>query len=136
MAEAVFRSLVQEAGLSGHFEIASAGTGSLHAGEPPHHETQMVLRRHQIDVGSKKAQQLTRADMRDYETIIAMDAENVADIEAKFAKRVPRLLEYAPIGSPLDVPDPYYSGCFDEVYQLVLAGCQGLLASIRKERHI
>jgi len=29
-----------------------------------------------------------------------------------------------------DVPDPYYSGGFDYVYELVRSGCQGLLAHI------
>jgi protein-tyrosine phosphatase len=32
-----------------------------------------------------------------------------------------------------DVPDPYYSGNFEEVYRLVEAGCRGLLAHIRRE---
>jgi protein-tyrosine phosphatase len=136
MAEAVFRHLVNAEDLSDKFLIASAGTGSWHAGEPPHRGTQSILKENQIEVGNKKAQQLTRPDVRDYEYIIAMDSENVHDIQASFGRRVPRLLEFAPRGSPLDVPDPYYSGGFDQVYWLVLAGCQGLLAYIREKENI
>jgi protein-tyrosine phosphatase len=136
MAEAVFRHLVAEEGLSDKFEIASAGTGSWHVGEPPHHGTQLILKQNQIALGSKKAQQLTRTDVGDYDYVIAMDAENAQDIQATFGRQVPRLLEFAPKGSPLDVPDPYYSGGFDYVYRLVLAGCQGLLASIREKEDL
>jgi len=32
------------------------------------------------------------------------------------------------------VPDPYYSGNFDEVYGMVVAASEGLLLAIRKER--
>jgi protein-tyrosine phosphatase len=134
MAEAVFRHLVKEAGLSDRFQIASAGTGSWHVGEQPHRGTQMILRENKIEVGNKRAQQLIRADMHDY--VIAMDGDNVLDIQAITGKRVPRLLEFAPHGSPLDVPDPYYSGGFGEVYQLVRSGCEGLLSFIREKENL
>lgn len=38
MAEAVFRSLVEKAGLVDVIEIDSAGTGDWHIGKPPHGE--------------------------------------------------------------------------------------------------
>jgi protein-tyrosine phosphatase len=34
------------------------------------------------------------------------------------------------------VPDPYYTGNFDYVYQLVTDGCRGLLAAVRQEEGI
>ena len=43
----------------------------------------------------------------------------------------PRLLmEYVPRASTRDVPDPYYTGRFDEAYDLVAQGCQALLDHI------
>ncbi len=154
MAEAVFRQLVKEAGLSDRIDVESAGTSNEHSGGRPHRGTLEVLRRHGIDVNGKRARQLSPSDLREFDYIIAMDAENVADIEylsgrARFgdrrtgaihargamnAGRIPRLLEFAPEGGTLDVPDPYYTGNFDEVYRLVLAGCRGLLAHIRQEQ--
>ncbi len=133
MAEAIFRHLVKEAGLSDRIDVESAGTDSWHAGQRPHPGTLAVLSQNAIDAGQKRARQLTRSDLSEFEYIVAMDHENVADIAAMFKRRVPRLLEYAPQGSPLDVPDPYYNGDFDLVYQLVLAGCRGLLAYIRQK---
>jgi len=133
MAEAVFRHLVKEAGLSDRIDVESAGTGGWHIGERPHAGTLAILKRNQIDAGGKRARQIHRADLTEFDYVIAMDDENVADIQALFHRRVPRLLEFAPQGTPLDVPDPYYTGRFDQVYNLVTAGCKGLLAHIREK---
>jgi protein-tyrosine phosphatase len=133
MAEAVFRQLVQDAELNDQIDIESAGTGGWHIGDRPHRGTLKVLAENQIEVGAKRARQLRRTDSTDFDYIIAMDADNVADIETALGQRVPRLLEFAPPGTPHDVPDPYYANNFDEVYRLVQAGCQGLLAHIRAE---
>ncbi len=139
MAEAVFRSLVKDAGLSATFEIASVGTGGWHVGERPHPGTQAVLQRNGISVDDKRAQRLSRTDLDYYDYIIAMDQENIDDI-AQFHStgrgEIHRLLEFAPSGGPLDVPDPYYTGGFDRVYDLVTAGCQGLLGYIRNRERI
>ncbi len=133
MAEAVFRHLVAQNKLAQNIDAASAGTGGWHAGEPPHQGTQLILKEHGIEFGKKRAHQLNRSDMQEFDYLIAMDSENVTDIQALFGKRVPRLLEFAPKGFPLDVPDPFYTGGFAEVYRLVLAGCAGLLNDIREK---
>ena len=133
MGEAIFRDLVEKAGLGDRFVVASSGTGSWHIGERPHYGTLQVLKKHQIDAGNKKAQQFTGKDLNNYKYIVAMDANNAADVNRRFGGNLPRLLEFAPQGSPLDVPDPYYENNFDEVYTLVKAGCEGLLAHIRKQ---
>ncbi len=136
MAEAVFRHLVNEAGLSGRIDVESAGTGNWHAGQRPHPGTLAILKQHQIEVGGKRARQLTRADLSEFDYVIAMDEENVSDIQTLFSSRVPRLLEFAHHTSTLDVPDPYYNGEFEVVYNLVLAGSQGLLEHIRQKEKL
>lgn len=133
MAEAVFRHLVKEAGLSNRIDVESAGTGGWHSGERPHSGTLAVLKHNQVEVGGKRARQLSRSDLANFDYIIAMDEENQDDIQALFHKRVPRLMEFAPPGMPLDVPDPYYTGRFDLVYDLVTAGSKGLLNHIRQK---
>ena len=133
MAEAVFRHLVNAAGLSGQIDVESAGTGSWHAGERPHSGTLSILSQHHIAVGGKRARQLNRSDLREFDYVIAMDEENVADIQALYGRRVPRLLDYVPAATVRDVPDPYYNDRFDIVYDLVQAGCQALLDHIRQK---
>jgi protein-tyrosine phosphatase len=87
----------------------------------------MILAEHKIEVGNKRSQLLKKEDFQNYDYIIAMAQENVDDIHYLHQKKVKRLLEFAPPGYTLDVPDPYYENNFEEVYDLVTAGCKGLL---------
>lgn len=130
MAEAVFRKMVSDHGLADQFIIASSGTGRWHVGEPPHIGTRLILSNNNIDFGNKRAQQLKSEDFEKYDYIIAMDQENVDDIDYYFKEKVKRLLDFAPKGYPSNVPDPYYEHNFEEVFKLVNAGCKGLLAHI------
>ncbi len=136
MAEAIFRHQVADAGLADRFEIDSAGTHSYHVGERPHPGTQRVLYTHGIDVGDQRARQLRPGDFRTFDYIVAMDADNVADMTdyAPRADMVYRLLDFSPNQSLRDVPDPYYTGQFEEVYELVANAAKGLLVYIRRER--
>ncbi|MCS6883019.1 MAG: low molecular weight protein-tyrosine-phosphatase [Oscillochloridaceae bacterium] len=135
MAEAIFRRQVADAGLDGRFLIDSAGTGSWHVGEPPHLGTLTVLARRGIDPGDRRARQITRHDFDRFDYIVAMDHENLAALE-RFRRdgraQVSLLLSHAPGLNVREVPDPYYTGGFDRVFDLVEAGCRGLLAHIRE----
>jgi len=130
MAEAVFRKMVFDKGLADRFVIASSGTGRWHVGEPPHVGTRMILSENKIEVAGKRAQQLKSQDFQEYNYVIAMDQENLEDVQYYFKQKVRRLMEFAPPGYPLDVPDPYYEHNFEEVFKLVNAGCEGLLTYI------
>jgi protein-tyrosine phosphatase len=135
MAEAVFRDLVKREGLAGRFEIASAGIGDWHAGDPPHRGTRETLKRHGIEPDGLKAKRVsqTMLDRADY--VVAMDDENLADLRAWRVdhRKVSRLLDYAPDVGVRDVPDPYFDGRFELVYQLVSKGSAGLLQHIREQ---
>jgi protein-tyrosine phosphatase len=135
MAEAVFRHQVAAAGLSERFEIDSAGTGGWHAGELPHHGTRAVLARNGVDVGPQRARQVRRADFDEFDYILAMDHENMADLRQfhpEPQRRAKLFLDFAPEAPVREVPDPYYTGGFDEVFRLVSAASHGLLAHIRE----
>ena len=137
MAEALFKHLVEQAGLTDQFNIASAGTTSYHVGEQTHPGTLRVLEENGIRFEGR-SQRLTRADLQNYDYLIGMEDEHIEDIKAMGPVRgkVARLLDYAP-GQPVrDVPDPYYDNTFKQVYALVLAGAEGLLSEIRRERGI
>ena len=45
-------------------------------------------------------------------------------------------MSYAPDFGVEDVPDPYYTGRFDEVYELVDVATDRLLAEIRLEHNL
>jgi protein-tyrosine phosphatase len=47
--------------------------------------------------------------------------------------RIVKLLDLVPDSQLKEVPDPYYTGNFEEVYGLVQKGCRALLELIRQE---
>jgi protein-tyrosine phosphatase len=140
MAEAVMRHLVHQADLTDKIIVESVGTGDWHVGQPPHPGTQAILRRNQVECAGE-ARQITRHDIQSADYIIAMDGDNVRtlhnlDASPASKAKVRRLLEFASASTVLDVPDPYYTGDFDTVYQLVTDGCRGLLTHIRREHRL
>ncbi|MBO8163457.1 MAG: low molecular weight phosphotyrosine protein phosphatase [Brevibacillus sp.] len=132
MAEAVFRHLVEEAGLGEHIEVDSAGLGSWHAGERPHQGTRQVLAERGIRHDWLVARQIETSDFSRFDYIVCMDEDNLAGLKrlAPSGQNVCRLLDFAPETGEQNVEDPYYTGRFVHVYQLVEAGCRGLLKKI------
>jgi protein-tyrosine phosphatase len=131
MAEGVFRHHVKAAGLEAAIVVASAGTGRWHVGEPPHAGTRRELSRHGLSLGDKRAQHVAEHGPESFDYVVAMDRDNLRDLGGRGVL----LLDFAdpPVGTR-DVPDPYYGGGFEEVYDLVDAGCRGLLAHIVEEQ--
>jgi protein-tyrosine phosphatase len=130
-AEGVLRALVAERGLEHEIEIDSAGTGAWHAGSPPDKRATAAARARGIAL-TGQARQVTAEDFEHFDLLVAMDAQNVADLR-----------EIAPPGTEhkirmltdVDVPDPYYGGPrgFDEVLDIVERGCTELLDEISSE---
>lgn len=116
------------------WQIDSAGTGGWHAGEPPHGPAIRAAARRGYDLTPLRARQITRADFDRFDRIVVMDRANLADVErlrpAGATTPVVRLLDHAPDLGQRDVPDPYYSGEFDLVLDLVEAACRGLLRDL------
>jgi protein-tyrosine phosphatase len=140
MAEAVFRDLVKKEGLEDKIMIDSAGTGNWHIGKPPHRGTQQILSKYNIDFEGIRARQVSEDDVESFDYIIAMDVENLGNLRrlAGYKKTgfIGRLLDFVPDSDVADVPDPYYTGNFDEVYELIQKGCKNLLETIKKEHHL
>lgn len=141
MADGMMRHLIKQADLEAHLQVDSAGIDRYHVGDPTHQGTVNVLKKHGIHF-SKRARLLSDADGGSFHYLIGMTSEHLRFLErAKLVSGntsavVARLLDYTDAFAERDVPDPYYSGEFDQVYQMVLAGCTGLLAAIRAEHGI
>jgi protein-tyrosine phosphatase len=140
MAEAIFKELVAQAGLSDQFEIDSVGTAGYHEGDSAHPGTRRVLAGHGIACTSI-SRQISRRDLAEADYIIPMDQSNRSDLQSMARNQarsgqIELLLDFAPDTQAKDVPDPYYTGDFEGVYRLVKSGCEGLLARIRQERSL
>lgn len=140
MAEAIFKNLIAQEGLDDQFHIDSVGTGAYHVGDPAHRGTRRVLANHGIRCDSI-SRQVTRNDLDVADYIIAMDHHNISDLQYTMRGmplngQLHLLLDFANNTPIRDVPDPYYTRNFEEVFQLVTAGCEGLLTHIRAEQGV
>jgi len=135
MAEAIFQDLVIKKGLDEHFVIDSAGTANYHVGKPPHDGTMSKLKEKGIDGSGLVARQVTEEDFIHFDYIVPMDDDIIESLEKWIQKDqnviVNKLLDYIPDSTIKNVPDPYYTGDFEETYQLITEACQYLLADIR-----
>jgi protein-tyrosine phosphatase len=137
MADAVMRHKVKLAKLDKKIKIDSAGTGGWHQGETPHQGTREVLKKNLVSDEGIFARKLEKEDFQKFDRIYVMDKSNLKDVE-QFARKhsiVPTHLELfmnpvADKSYPLEVPDPYYTGEFDFVYELVNEGCTAILADL------
>lgn len=136
MAEAVFRHKVKEAGLEAEIEVDSAGTGDWHIGNRPHRGTLDKLAQYHISSEGMFARQLLTTDIDRYDYIIGMDTSNLKNMFGIFGKEDPeRVFRFLDITHHRkDVPDPYFTGDFDETYALITEGCERLLAKIKEEQ--
>jgi len=142
-AEGVMRALVAQAGLADEIELDSAGTGSWHVGEGPDARASAAARARGIELAGV-ARQVRREDFESYDLIVAMDAENRAQLRAlapdeQARSRLRLLREFDPANAgakDLGVPDPYYgaAGGFEEVLDIVQAACAGLLDEVSGQR--
>jgi len=135
MAEAVMRHLINEQGLSARIVVDSAGTGNWHVGEAPHSGTRKRLAREGISTEGIFARQITKEDITEFDYIIGMDSDNLKNIrpycKPEDMNKACLLADFVENNRWTDVPDPWYSGDFDETYRLVREGCEQLLARLQ-----
>jgi protein-tyrosine phosphatase len=126
-AEGVMRHLLAERGLAGEIDAESAGTGGWHAGNPPDARATATARARGITLDGA-ARQVTRSDFEDFDLLVAMDRDNLADLRAIAPPGTEHKLRML-IADGRDVPDPYYGGPrgFEQVLDLVQTACEQLL---------
>jgi protein-tyrosine phosphatase len=134
LAEAAFRSEAERLGLD--VEIDSAGTGDWHIGYPPDPRAAAVAARNGIDISHLKARLVTSDDFRRFDHIVALDSNNLRDLErlrpADGKARLSLLLDHVEGRRGQAVADPYYGedSHFDAAWKDVSAGAEGLARSI------
>src|SRR6056297_2206721 len=133
-AEATATALARRRGLA--LTADSAGTGAWHLGEPPDPRMREAAGRAGYDLSALRARQIDPADFRSFDLILAMDRQNLADIEALRARSggagdapAALFLPFGPSGRK-DVPDPYLEGGFDSVTRLIEQTAEALLDGI------
>ena len=133
------RHKIEERGLQQQIQVDSAGTGDWHIGKPPHEGTRKLLDSYQISYANMAARQFGSADFDQFDYIVCMDDSNVANVRkitGGAEADIMKFMDLLPNESLREVPDPYFTGNFEEVYKLVEAGCNVLLEQIQKDHSL
>ncbi|WP_379127547.1 low molecular weight protein-tyrosine-phosphatase [Paenibacillus sp. sgz500958] len=137
MAESVLRHKINERGLSPKITVDSAGTGDWHIGKAPHEGTRRMLDQHGISYEGVMARLVSSNDFEKFDYIICMDnsnAINVRKIAGGEQAELMFFMDLLPDEELREVPDPYFTGNFEQVYDLIDAGCTILLDKIIAEK--
>ena len=137
-AEAVFRTKAEQLGIQ--LTIDSAGTLGAHAREKPDPRAQKAGTARGYSFKGIKARKVTEKDFAKFDLILAMDEDNVRDLNkvapAEYKDKIQRFLNYAEHYDDTEVPDPYYGGAqgFQYVLDLVEDASDGLLKKITSNK--
>lgn len=133
MAEFVFKHMVKEKGIEKKFIINSSATSCEELGNTVHRGTKKKLYEMGIPCGDHIAVRITREDYDFYDYIVAMDTNNLRNIERITGKdvenKISLLLDFTERKGQ-SIADPWYTGNFDVTYEDIYEGCRGLLNKI------
>ena len=141
MAEAVFRSLTSSHPLIK--EIDSAGTGAYHTGDGPDPRTMDTLKNHDIIDYSHAARKVRVADFHTFDYILAMDQENLYDLQRLKGRvaakgggetEMGKVMLFGDFGGKKGevVVDPYYGARngFEVAYEQMVRFSKGFVAEV------
>ena len=143
--EGLFRAHLEENDLDDEVRVDSAGTIAYHTGSPPDARMRNAAER-RGHVLNGTARQVRESDLTDFDLIVAMDRENLADLRRMADRaghghdRLRLLSQFSTGGSTggdrVDVPDPYYGGeqGFETVLDMIEDACPGLLTELLEDR--
>lgn len=139
-AHGVFEALVQDQQLTAEVLVDSAGTGDWHIGHAPDKRAAAAALQRGYDLSELRARQVTPDDFHAFDYILAMDEQNLADLQdmapADHQAVLELFLSFAPHLDEREVPDPYYGGDdgFEQVLNMVEEAASGLLQHIAVRR--
>lgn len=114
--------------------VDSAGTEAWHVGNPPYGPAIEAGRKRGYDLSPLRARAFQRRDFSEFDLILAMDTQNLADIEAMRPTGnhtpVRLFMEFAQEADRTEVPDPYFTGDFEDALNLIEAAARGLVRSL------
>ena len=112
--------------------VESAATSTEEIGNGVHYGTKRKLAEYGINCDGKRARQMTKRDYDKFDYIIVMDEWNIRNINrilgADPQNKVYKLLDFADGG---DIADPWYTHNFDDTYNDIIRGLNGLKEQLR-----
>ena len=129
VAEIVARAFADRAGLQRQHSFGSAGLKNKHAGDTADPRSIEACAERGYDLTQFRCREISEQDFRSASLILAMDRDNLAQLEARRPDGV-----FVPIRLFLhdtEVPDPYYGGAdgFAMMMTQIEAGVRSLLST-------
>jgi len=137
-AEAVARHAIERAGLGAVITVDSAGTYGGHVGEAPDARARKAAQKRGYDLSALRARKLDASDFVDFDLLLAMDAEHLAEMQRLcpevYRPKLQLFMKYAQRHDLDEVPDPYFGG--EKGFEAVLDYCEdavdGLLEDLAR----
>ena len=137
-AEAVMNGCLKLNMLDDEYICDSAGTGGWHAGERADSRMRTHAAKRNYELTSIARQFNPKTDFDEFDLIIGMDQQNVADLEGmarnqQDLNKISYMTDYCTRYTHYNsVPDPYYGGAdgFELVLDILEDACEGLLKQI------
>ena len=137
-AEGIMIDLVKKAKLETEVQIDSSGTSAYHVGEAADQRSQATANQRGIYLPSR-ARKFVPEDFLTFDYVVAMDLSNynhLLKLRTEDTQKVYLLRQFDPTSpAKASVPDPYYGGPdgFDDVFEICMRGCEGLLQEIKQQ---
>ncbi len=124
--------------MESQFKCDSAGTSDFHIGELPDERTIKCASKYNLPL-YHRSRQVNRTDFRDFEYILAMDDNNLRNlnnlkVRYGFAdKEIHLMRNFVAETQGMSVPDPYYGGeeGFEEIYQILDEAIDSFLTQVK-----
>lgn len=131
LAEGIMRKMLNEKGLD--WEVASAGTGAWHVGNPPDARSIAVAKAYGYDISGQRARHFHPQMFEQFDRIFVMDKANYREVvkqalnPAQVEKVVHFLADYG------EVIDPYHHDhLFEPVFNEIEARCKRIINQLSK----
>ena len=136
LAHGILESKVVKQGLD--WQVDSAGTSGWHNGERPDSRSISVAESKGIMIHDQVSRKFTVNDYDEFDLILAMDSSNYRDI-TKLARneedidKVKLIMNYVFPGENRAVPDPYYEGGFEGVFNMLEKACEEIILQFQAD---
>jgi len=131
LAEGIVRQLIADENLN--WEVASAGTGDWHTGQPADHRSIAIAENYGYDISRQRARLFGQELFDEFDHILVMDKNNLRDVLKLAANEEHRKKVRLFLTEDQEVTDPYFDDrLFDPVFVTIEERAKLLIEELKK----